>query len=496
VNQIDQCYGGYSALLQTAPASDVRAHRGPTQKWRRGAVAVLCALSVSSAGVAPAWAQSLIRDTETDALLSRYARPILQAANLTSVRMRVVCQEDFNAFVFDGRNVFVSTGLLKEARTPNEVIGVIAHEIGHISGGHIMQLRNQVERMQAMSLLFGILGIAAMAASVASGGDTAREMGGLGTGIMLGGQNAAVMSFLAERRAQESAADQAAMGFLEATKQSGRGMLETFERFAGAEYVSETHRSPFQRTHPVAVQRLAQLRERVARSPHAGAVDKPELQAEHDLVKAKVTGYLYPLQHVLGVYPTSNQSLPARYARAIARNCSGRCSTKPGSSLELECSATAIHELDALVREQPRNPYFLEAKGFALFQATRFKEALEPLRKAVELTGGRSPLIQAQLARALVRGGGDRAQIDEAISLLGSVIRAENENAEAYRLRGEAHSKRGDEGRAYLDTADYHYYIGNSERAAYFAKLAQTKLPKGTPEWQRAQDVISLKPSK
>ena len=220
----------------------------------RSALGTLALLSALGSSV-PASAQNLplIRDTEIENLLNDYAKPIFRAAGLGSgrIKMRIVQNEAFNAFVLDGRNVFVHTGTLMQAQTPNEVIGVIAHETGHIAGGHMAALRARIAKDQTRALLAQILGIGVMVAGGVAGGDCARDLGSAGQGVMFGGNEIIMRSLLAERRQQESAADQAGLTFLNATKQSGRGMLATFERFAQQEYISDAHKDAFARSHPL-----------------------------------------------------------------------------------------------------------------------------------------------------------------------------------------------------------------------------------------------------
>src|SRR5499427_7494750 len=203
---------------------------------------IYAAASIFTATAAAAQGLPLIRDTEIENLLKDYSRPIFKAAGLggQNISMRIIRHESFNAFVVDGRNVFVNTGTLAQAKTPNEVIGVIAHETGHITGGHLAQLRARIAHDQTKAILLTVLGIGLMVGGAVSGGDTAREVAGAGSGVMVGGNELVMRSLLSERRSQESAADQAGLRYLDATHQSGRGMLETFERFAQPEYVSAT----------------------------------------------------------------------------------------------------------------------------------------------------------------------------------------------------------------------------------------------------------------
>ena len=262
-------------------------------------------LLASIVGAAPAAAQGLIRDTEIEQLLNDYARPIFKVAGLGEgrVAMRIVKSDAFNAFVLDGRNVFIHTGALQQADTPNQVIGVIAHEAGHITGGHMAALRARIARDTSRILLARVLGIGV---AVATGNPAAAAAG----------DELIMRSLLAERRSQESAADQAGLSFLNKTNQSGRGMLETFERFAQQEYIGDQNKDPFVRSHPVATERLAQLRDSVQKNPTFQIKDAPALQMRHDMMRAKLAGYLTRPQAVFNRYPMSDASMPARYARA------------------------------------------------------------------------------------------------------------------------------------------------------------------------------------
>jgi predicted Zn-dependent protease len=260
----------------------------------------------------------LIRDSEIENLLSDYAKPLFKAAGLGSnrIQMRIVREDNFNAFVVDGRSVFINTGALLMSDTPNQVIGVIAHETGHITGGHMAALRARIAKDQTRALLMQILGIGLMVAGGAGGN---KELGGAGQGVMFGGGEMIQRSMLAERRSQESAADQAGLKLLDSTKQSGRGMLETFERFAQQEYISDAQKDAFVRSHPVATDRLARLRTLVEGNSNYATKDTPALQLRHDLMRAKLSGYLERPNTVFNRYPLSNTSQPARYARALAR---------------------------------------------------------------------------------------------------------------------------------------------------------------------------------
>ncbi len=426
----------------------------------------------------------LIRDTEIELLLNDYSQSIFRAAGLGTgrVTVRIVNNEAFNAFVIDGRNVFMHTGTLMQANTPNEVIGVLAHEAGHIAGGHMAALRSRIAKDQTRALLIQLLGIGAMIGGAVSGGDSGREIGSAGQGVMMGGNELIMRGLTAERRSQESAADQAGLKYLNATQQSGLGMLSTFERFAGQELFSDAHRDAFARTHPVATDRLARLRQLVETSPYYQSKDSPELQLRHDMMRAKLSGYMEAPSIVFNRYPHSDASLPARYARTIA-------SFRPGAG----GFDQGLAGVNALIQEYPSNPYFWEVKGDFLQKAGRPKEAVAPLRKALQLHKGDAPLVGVQLAQALLQTK-EPQYSDEAIGLLRKAVQREPDNATAYNTLGQAYYDKGLLPQSELARAQGLFYFGALKQAQEFAKRAQAGLKPGSPDWVKADDIINYKP--
>lgn len=452
----------------------------------RGVAAAVVALAVLAMGLpsqAVAQGLPLIRDSEIEALLMEYAQPIFRVAGLGSgrVSVRIVKNEAFNAFVLDGSNVFVHTGTLLQAQTPNEVIGVIAHESGHIAGGHMAALRARIAKDQTRALLTQILGIGAMIAGGVAGGEGGREVMSGGQAVMQGGNDVIMRGLLSERRSQESAADQAGLKYLSATRQSGKGMLETFERFAQQEYVSDQFKDPFVRSHPVAADRLARLRDLAAASPYFETKDPAALQLRHDLMRAKLSGYLERPGIVMNRYPPSDTSLPARYARAVARFFQGGA-----GALE-----AALVELDGLIRERPDYAYFYELKADLLMRSGKFADAIPNLRQALKLAPD-SPLMRVQLATALQQQGGD-AGVTESVTLLRKSI-VEDQNANAFRMLASAYYKQGKGPEADAMTAQAYFLEGNLKQSQIFAKRAQAGLKPGSPEWLKNDDIINFKP--
>jgi predicted Zn-dependent protease len=435
---------------------------------------------------ASAQAQGLIRDAETEALMRVYAKPIFDAAGLGSqdIRIHIVNDRNFNAFVVDGHNMFMHAGALMVAKTPNQVIGVIAHESGHIAGGHLARLRTQVGRAKSAALMAQLLGLAAMAGGALAG---APGLGQAGMGAAFGGTDAAMRTLLAYRQNEESSADQAAVTFLNATKQSARGMLETFE-YMGQKLVGVQGVDPYLQSHPMPQQRLTHLRELVASSPYYNNVDPPDLQSRHDLMKAKLFGFLDDPPIVFNRYPQTDQSLPAQYARAIA--------TYRQSGVKV-----AMPLLDGLIAAKPDWPYFYEIKGQFLFESGKAAAAVPPLREAVRLNPN-EPLLRIMLGQALL-GTNDRKLVDEAISNLRMALARDETSPMGYRqlaagyarkaeAAGAAGAKRQYMAQAELASAEAYFYEGQLKRAKQQAKRAKAGFVDGTPNWIRADDILAF----
>jgi predicted Zn-dependent protease len=444
--------------------------------WRGAIAAGLLALTL---GPAPALAQcaNFIRDDEIETLLDSYAAPILEAAGLSSqnVNIRILKQRTFNAFVLDGRNIFINSGTLVDAETANEVIGVLAHETGHIAGGHLASKRAKIAGDLTRNLLMKVLGIGAMIAGAAAGQDTAKDaLGGAGQSVLSGADSVTIRSILAYSRTLEAQADQAALNYLDRTGQSALGMITTFQRLSSAGFSGDRYLL----SHPLPQDRINNLQAAAEKSPHFNKIDTPEVQLRHDLMRAKLRGYIDKPQVVFNTYPKSDQTLPARFARAIA-------TTRMGSFDK------ALALVDDLIAENPDWPFFYEFKGDIYMRANRPKEALAPLRKALKLLP-KSNLIKVALAYAMLKTD-DRSMLDEAIRLLKQGLVGED-NSFGHLQLANAYYLKGDEGNATLATAEARLYQCQWKEARALAKRAQALLKTGTPTWLRADDIANMQP--
>jgi predicted Zn-dependent protease len=440
-------------------------------------LAVLTAAALAAAAI-PAGAQQggggppIIRDAEIEQLLREYTQPILKAAGLAQQNVQVVIINDrsFNAFVADGHRIFINSGALMQAKTPNEVIGVLAHESGHIAGGHLARMREQMANASTESLVAMLLGIGALVAGARSGG----AGGDVGMAAMTLPQGMIQSTMLAYIRTQEEQADKAGVKFLTATGQSPKGMYDTFKRLGDELLYQSRYIDPYLQTHPMPKERVAALEELVKTSPYWDKKDSPELQHRHDMMRAKLYGYMDRSEISGNRYPASDQSLPARYARAIAAS-------------RFSDSRAAMAQIDALIEAQPQNPYFQEVKGQTLLEGGKPAEAIAPLRRAVQLAPNPA-LIQILLGRALVESN-DRAHLDEAVSVLEASVLHDPESPEAYAQLAIAYGRKGDLARADLSSAQSALMRGDVKAARMLAARAKERFPVGSPGWVKADDL-------
>jgi predicted Zn-dependent protease len=449
------------------------------------AVTLAAAAAIAFGHAGSAFAQQgrlpVLRDAESEELLREYTRPLLKAAGLGQQNIEVVIinSREFNAFVADGRRIFVNYGALFESTTPNQIIGVLAHETGHIAGGHLARIREQLASAQTAAIIAMILGAGALAAGVAAGPNSG--VGQAAPGVIMGPQEVIRRTLLSYVRSQEEAADRAAISYLNATGQSGRGMLETFGRFAQQQLFLSQQVDPYLLSHPTAQNRIAQLQTLAEASPHFNKKDSPELQFRHDMMRAKISGYFEKPDIVARRYTPSNNSLPAQYARTM-------------SSYRWGNVRAAIPQVDALIAAMPNNPYFHELKGQILLESGRAKEAIPPLRRAVELSKG-TALIRMMLGQALVQGG-NAEDAQEAIRELRFALQREPNVAFAHRQLAVAYARAGDRPNADLSAAYAAFNDADFKAAKLLAGRAQAKFPTGSPGWLRADDILKFQPPK
>jgi predicted Zn-dependent protease len=424
----------------------------------------------------------IIRDAEIEQLLKDYTAPILKVAGLSHQNIQIVIINDrsFNAFVADGRRIFVNVGALMQAKTPNELIGVFAHETGHLAGGHLARMREELARAETSAIIAMLVGLGAAVAGATSRGTTGDNAGQIGMAALTAPQSVLAHTLLSYQRAQEEQADKAGVKFLSETGQSPKGMYDTFKRFADETIYQTPYIDPYLQSHPMPQERVNALEQLAKTSPYWDKKDPPALQLRHDLMRAKLSGFIDRPDTVARRYPAADSSLPARYARAIAAY---RHSDLHG----------AVLQIDALAQSDPGNPYFLELKGQALVENGRAAEAIPPLRRAAELAPTATP-IRVLLAQALVATKDPKAAA-EAIPLLRVAVTHEPDMPDGYNQLALAYGERGDYAQADLASAEAALANGDLKTARELAARAKTRFATGSPGWVRADDIVTFKPA-
>jgi predicted Zn-dependent protease len=450
------------------------------------AAVVAAALALGPAvPVAPVRAEqgkgpAVLRDTETEQLLREYTRPILRVAGLEKQNIQMVIINDgtFNAFVADGRRIFVNYGAILKSEVPNQLIGVLAHETGHLAGGHLAKIRERLAQAQTQMIIAALLGASAIVAGASRGGTGGSGLADAGAAAIAGPQEMIRRSLLSYQRQQEESADRAGVKFLTATGQSAKGMYETFKRFTDESLFAARGADPYLQSHPMPADRVAALQELARSSPYWDKKDDPALQLRHDMVRAKISAFMERQDTVYRRFPLSNSTLPARYARAITTYLHGDL-------------GSALTQIDGLIQAQPNNPYFYELRGQALLEGGKPGEAIAPLHKALQLSNN-APLIEMLLGQALVATD-NKAYTDEAITILRAAVARETEAPLGYSQLAMAYGRKGNYAEADLASAQAAYLRGDNKTARELASRAKTRFAVGTPGWVKADDIVSAK---
>lgn len=415
---------------------------------------------------APAHAQAMVRDAEVEHTIREWARPLFAAAELdpSNVRIHLVLDPGVNAFVAGGQRVFLYTGLLLAAETPMQLLGVIAHETGHVAAGHLARTHAALRQASARAVLGFLLGAAAIVAGAPDAGAAA----------ILGGQQAAERAVLSYSRAQESTADVAAVRLMLSVGYPPGGLVDFLEVLAGRERLLDPRPNPYTRSHPLFPERIAAVRAAAAAAGPAALSTPQGWTQTWDRLQAKLYGFVEDVNRVLRRYPLSDTSVLARVARAVAFEQAGRLND-------------ALSEIDALLAVLPNDPYLWELRGQALLHYGRVGESIPAYRLAVDLLPG-EPQFRVGLATALVAAE-NQALLPEAIRNLTAALSEDRTSATAWRQLALARGRSGDTGQAALATAEQNLVGGADSLALRFAGQALQLLPKGSPGWLRAEDI-------
>ena len=421
-------------------------------------------LAASIAFVQPAAAaETFIRDTEIEADIRTMVTPIWKAAGLEPSALHVYLIEDktLNSFVAGGQNEFINTGLIMRAETPNQLLGVLAHETGHIAGGHLTRAQQAMRNASIEGIIATVLGAAA--AVVGKSG-----------GALLGAEGVAQRAWAQYSVTQEASADQAALTFLDRSSQSSRGLLQFFQILQGEELLSGVRQDPYLHTHPLTAQRMEYVRNHVDHSRFSDTPDSADNVEMLKRIKVKLSAFTSPPSSTLAAYPDQDQSVLARYARAIAY-------------YRIPKLDKALPIVDGLIRDYPKDPYFRELKGQMLFENGRIADAVQPYEEAVRLAPG-APLLRISLAQVYIESN-DPKVTKRAIAHLNDALRTEDKESNGWHLLATAYGREDQMGMAALALAEEGLSAGKKKDATQQASRAKALLKKSSAAYNRAEEI-------
>ena len=432
-----------------------------------GAVAAVALVPAAPAHEGGSGGPSLLRDTEIEADIHRMMAPIWKAAGLDpdAVHVYLVADDSINSFVAAGQNIFINSGLLLRADSPNQLIGVLAHETGHIRRGDLYTSQAAMHNASIEEII--AMAAAAAATAASRGGDS-------GGGALLGAAGVGQRAFMQFSVATEATADNTAMTLLDRTHQSARGLLQFFEKLQSQELLIGMHENIYLTDHPLTDERIAYVRDHVERSPYSAVPDPPAFVAMLERIKVKLAAFTQPPPTTLAGYPASDRSVLARYARAIALY----------RVPELDQARSTI---DALVKDYPTDPYFRELQGQMLFENGHIADAVQPYEAAVRLAPD-APLLRIALAQVYIENG-NPAQNRRAIAYLKDALRNEDKDVEGWHLLATAYGRDNQLGMAALALAEEGLAADNKTNAVQEAKRAEKLLPKNGAAYERAAEI-------
>lgn len=409
---------------------------------------------------------TLINDTEIEKEITNIIMPIAKAADIPENRLKIyiVRDDSFNAFVRGGEDIFVYTGLLKQIKNPNALRAVVAHELGHTIGGHMVQISQRMHDEIVRALIIQTLGVGLM---VAGGNPSA------GAGVMAGATGIAQQSLLSFSRDEERMADDMAIDLMIRANQNPNGLIEVFEQMRDISGEFESRINPNRINHPLTSERMNNAKLKISKLKKIPTQQKSAIAQEnknYEILRAKLIGYLDTDKNVIIKYPYTDKSDAAIYARAIANMQSGNLDTaKTGTQ--------------TLIARNPNNPYYYELLGDIEYQYGAYDDSVASYEKSLKLTKN-APQIETALALVLSERNklGDKERAKE---LCKRVILTEPSPLSYWIL-----ARVTDGGESDWAMAEYYNMNGDKKNAKKYAKSAQKKSKKDSPEYIKSGDIL------
>tara|TARA_X000001036_G_scaffold175746_1_gene166325 strand:+ start:1355 stop:2758 length:1404 start_codon:yes stop_codon:yes gene_type:complete len=416
---------------------------------------------------------NLIQDAEIELYIREWIEPIIKVAGLNpnAVNVYIVNDETINAFVAGGQNIFINTGLILKAKEVDALIGVLAHEIGHIAGGHLNRTINSMKKAQDTVTIATIITAGLMAASKAAGLNTPSGLAKLATL----GPSIAERNFYKHTRQNEKFADAAAIKYMTAVNRSCIPLAQLLKVLGKQELLHENRQDPYLRTHPISQERIYEIME-ASENIEVNKIDNSSIdEIKYKRIVAKIIAFTNTPGKTLLLYPKTSSEIDARYARAIAY-------------LRLPDLDKGIKEINHLINLDNSDPFFPEVLGQMLFENGQIFESIKQLQISANLLP-KNPIILLSLARSQVEYGKEKEN-NEAISNLKNILEVIPKNIAAWKLLSIAEARNNNIGQAQLASAEAYFLLGKYNLSIQFAEKARISFKKSSPSDIRALDII------
>ncbi len=415
---------------------------------------------------------SFIRDAETEKFLRDIETPILRAAglNVNNIRIYIVNDSEINSFVGGGQNIFVNTGLIRKFNTPNALIGVLAHETGHIAAGHIARSSEQAQEINQQMIIGYLLGIGAMISG----------QGDVGSAVIFGGSQTYQRLYMKYSRGQEEAADKLAVSYLDKIHYPANGLFDLLKSFKREE-IGLKDQDEFYLSHPVTTKRIDFIKSHIELTKYDDQKINQLLIKEMQWILVKLEAFIDNPDQIVIKYQNIEDSDLKFYALAIANYRLGKINQ-------------AVDDIDKVIANNRGNGFLYELKAQILLKSKQTMAAILNYHQALKLIAKKDNLlVKISLSEAIIAlNSGDKELLQLAINYLKSATNQENDNPLIYRDLAATYIQIGDKARYYLSLADFNLSIGNQVAAIKFAKLAKENLDKNSvTDLIHLDDIIS-----
>jgi predicted Zn-dependent protease len=397
-------------------------------------------------------AGALLDDVELNDFLNAFVARLAATPSASGHSFELFAIDDrtLNAFALPGGFIGVHTGLFASAQSESELASVLAHEIGHVTQRHIARML--AEQRQSMALMITSLVLAALAAR--SNPQAAGGVIALGSTLQQG-------QMLGFSRDAEREADRLGLEMLQQAGFEGVAMASFFERLQQASRLNESAAPVYMRTHPLTIERMGDIRNRVMESRYRQRADSLEFL----LLRVRLRATLDRSPEGLSRSRTILERQLSERALDPAVAWFGLAAVGLQAQDE-SFTRNAIEQARRLL--PPAHPYLERLAAELELTLNRPREALTVLEQATS----RSPRTHAlthTLARCLLLLGDWKA----AEALIDNTLEERRSDARLWQMLAQAQSALGKSAQAHLSMGEHYALLGAWPTAIEQLQLAQ-----------------------